>query len=117
MKIIKRLTIILLILFSITSCKTKIVCSQIESAKIAPLILYDISFQFNRCRARCFDLNKWVTLPLNQCAGMEGYNLSESANLPLESCEGVAGFSIDDMAKEIRPKIKKLDSIKIDYCN
>lgn len=112
----KMITILLSMIF-ITSCKTKIICSQVNSAKIIPIILYDISFKFDRCRARCFDLNTWATLPLNQCAGMDSYNLGEVANLPLESCEGVAGFSNEDMAIEIRPKIKMLDQIKKDYCN
>jgi hypothetical protein len=80
-------------------------------------MLYDISFQFDRCRGRCFDLNEWKALPMNMCAGMESYALAESINLPLESCEGIAGFTIEDMAVEIRPKIKKLDAIKKDYCN
>ena len=128
MKIIN-LSMILLLTISLSSCRTAIVCSQINSAQIKPLKLCDASFQFNRCRCRCFDMNKWQTLPLNQC-GMElnhneeGVNkilgvteqLSDTVNYPLEACDGFVGFNADDMANEIRPKIKKLDAIKGDYC-
>jgi len=107
---------ILPILFLI-SCKSAIICNQINSAKIVPILLYDISFKFDRCRVRCFDFNSWATLPLNKCVGMELRTEEGAINLPLENCEGLSGFSINDMAYELRPKIKKLDQIKKDYCN
>lgn len=118
-----------LMIFTV-SCKTKIICSQVKSTQIKPLILKDINFQFNRCRARCFDFNSWEELPFNKCAShvvperfisfkeeefsKEGVKLAE--NYPIEFCDGMGGFSNVDMAIEIKPKIKKLNAIKNDYC-
>jgi hypothetical protein len=99
-------------IFLISSCKTRIVCSQIEAAKIAPLPLCDISFQFKRCACRCFDLNEFKTVDDMQCGG--GFS---SGNFSLETCEGLSGFFIEDMALEIKPKIKQLNMIKSDYCS
>jgi hypothetical protein len=103
-------SIMLLLMIFLSSCRTAIICQQVESSKIPFVKLYDVSFKYDRCGVRCFDLNTWATVPLEKC----GENLSES--LPLESCEGIAGFSLSDMAIEIRPKIKKLNQIKIDAC-
>ena len=44
----------------------------------------------------------------------EGEKVAE--NYPIEFCDGIAGFSNADMAIEIKPKIKKINAIKIDYC-
>lgn len=120
MKIIKLITIILPMIFLI-SCKTKIICGQINSARIVPVMLYDVSFQFNRCRGRCFDVNEWKTLPINRCIGELDSQyipvIDNAINYPLEYCDGVAGFSLDDMSENIRPKVKELNAIKGDYCN
>jgi hypothetical protein len=110
-----KLSMMLLWMIFLSSCKTKIICAQINSAKIKPVMIYDVSFQFNRCRGRCLDVNKWETVPLNQCSGTQE-DLGDSVNFPLESCEGIAGFPFDDIANNIRPNIKKLDAIKEDYC-
>lgn len=123
---IKLLTIMLLTIFS-TSCKQqKLICKEIESAKINPVVMYDVSFVFNRCRARCFDVNEWKALPISNCPKLnqdqiisesteEGF--VESVNLDITACEGVAGFSIDDIAREMRPKIKRLSDLNEDICN
>jgi len=111
----------------LTSCKDKIICKEIKSYAIKPLVLYDVSFQFNRCRARCFNANKWITLPINSCPELSAYASDypetfqitkdgETVNLPLEQCEGVSGFYLNDMATELRPKIKSLDSLKTENC-
>lgn len=114
MRLIK-LSMMLLWMIFLTSCKTKIICAQINSAKIKPIMIYDVSFKYSRCRGRCLDINNWTTVPLNQCAGV-AEDLGESVNLPLESCEGISGFVVEDIADDIRPNIKKLDAIKADYC-
>jgi len=106
---------ILLLMISLTSCKDKIVCAQVESSKIKNLILKDLSLQFNRCRVRCFNLNSWKTLPLNKCDGFEGIE-GEQEDYPIGFCEGLSGFDVSDMAKHIRPKIKELNAIKEDNC-
>lgn len=127
---------IMLLTIFLNSCKTKIICAQIKSAEIKPLKLCDISFQFKRCRCRCFDINKWNTLPIKQCTELATYadenpqsftpenidssldkiSQSESVNLPIESCDAIGGFTLNDMAKEIMPNIKKLNAVKNDYC-
>ena len=127
MRIINLIMIPLSTIF-LTNCpKQAIICAQIESAKIKPLMLFDTSFKYDRCRGRCFDFNSWNTLPIKSCIGKSEFltdkildekgNEIEVINYPIEFCEGVAGFSYIDMASEIRPKIKKLDGIKKDYCN
>ena len=122
----------------IVSCKKKLVCSEIENNLIPPLILSDISFQFNRCRIRCFDFNEWRELSMDKCPQAYGYfkpseeleamnerelknfkaELSKilSTDLPIEACDGLAGFSNEDMALEIKPRIKRLNAIKNDVC-
>jgi hypothetical protein len=99
----------------LSSCRDQIICSQIKSAEIKPIELCDISFKFNRCRCRCFNVNSWETLPMNKCSGT-GQDLPDTIDFPIESCDGVAGFYVNDMAVEIRPKIKELNTIKGDYC-
>lgn len=84
-----------------------------------PLPAGDISFQFERCRARCLDPNTWQALELKECleAFPDAKEGEFSRNYPLVKCEGLAGFFIDDIATEIRPKVKALNSIKKDYCD
>ncbi len=98
------------------SCKTKIICQQVESTKIKPIILSEVSFEFMRCRIRCFDFNEWKELDMKQCKGFESLTDEKSINLPIEACDGIAGFSNEDMAIEVKPKIKKLNAIKNDVC-
>jgi len=55
---------LLLTIFLVSGCnsfQTKVICKQIKDYEIKPLPLCDVSFQFNRCRCRCFDYNKWTT--------------------------------------------------------
>jgi len=133
----KLTTILLLTTFLISGCKNqKFICAEIKSARVAPVAMYDVSFVFNRCRVRCFDVNKWETLPLNSCPqltppeyedflvennedelkklGLKGS--AEAVNLDINDCEGVIGFKVDSIANELRPKIKRLHSLKVDSC-
>lgn len=124
-----KLIMILASMIFFGSCKNqKFICSEIRQAKIDPVVMYDISFVFNRCRARCFDVNKWETLPLNSCPQLvppeyedfkidyDEKGVAQAINLDLEDCEGVAGFNLDAIGKEIRPKVKRLASLKVDSC-
>lgn len=123
----RMLMIVLPMMFLIlgaSSCSTtqKIVCREVRDNEIKPLPLCDISFQFNRCRCRCFKFSTWESLPLNECKDLEGveeagYPVTNGAvNFPLKYCENLSGFSLDDMANEVRPKIKGLNNLKNDYC-
>jgi len=56
----------------------------------------DISFEFERCRCRDYNLNT-----MSPIAGTE-------ENWPLQACDGVAGFMLEDIAIEIRPKAIKI---------
>jgi hypothetical protein len=93
-----------------TSCKRKIICSEINSTDIKPLVSCDISFQFNRCRCRCFDLDQFQTVDDKFCSDFR------SGDYPLEYCEGLSGFFIEDMAINIKPNIIHLNEIKADNC-
>lgn len=120
----KTTTILLLTTFLISSCKDKIICEQINSAKIRPLIIKNISFEFNRCRISCFDLNTWSTYKsLNACEEYkddpetdEIENAETNREFPVSYCDNLLGFDASDMAKYVRPKIKELASIKKDNC-
>lgn len=132
----KAITILMLMTFLISCKNQKFICREIKNNMIAPTVLYDVSFVFNRCRARCFDANKWETLPISSCPKLIPTDLKfldivedhdelsklqlkgspQAVNLDLEDCEGVAGFKVNDMALEIRPKVKRLNDLKIDSC-
>lgn len=138
MTTIKGLTTVLLMTFFLASCKDKIVCAQIESSKIKPLVLKDISFQFDRCRIRCFDINTYNVLSMDKCPDTYEYFLTReelsqfsaqefkdfkkylktltSSDLPITACEGLSGFDIKDWAVQIKPAIIKLDNVKKDNC-
>lgn len=107
--------IMMLLMTFLVGCKTKIICRQIKSAIIRPLPLCDISFQFNRCRCSCFDINKFQSVNDNACTWPDG-NEFKSGDYPIKTCEGVSGFFNEDWAIEVRPKIKKLARLKEDYC-
>lgn len=100
------ITILLLTTFlgSCRSVQTSVICSEIRNQEINPVELCDISFQFLRCRCRQFDMNSWAST-------------SEAVDYPLEHCDGMAGFKLDDMALEIRPKVKALYRLKENLCN
>jgi len=122
------LTMTLLMIFSAScnSVQRKLICRQVESATFTVKPMYDVSFRFNRCRARCFDMTNWNAVAIDYCPTLledaETYGVgfdgdSESINLPVDRCEGVAGFSLEDIAKDIKPKILKLAAIKEDQCD
>lgn len=67
--------------------------------KIEPQRLCSVSFQFNQCNCRLYDLERLKAI-------------SEPEILPIEECEGYTGFYVDALAKEILPKVKA----KIRYC-
>ena len=117
----------LLTIFSVScnSIQRKLVCKQVESATFSLKPMYDVSFRFNRCRARCFDMTNWNAVAIDYCPELEPDVLlygvgfdgdSDSINLPVERCEGIAGFDLVDIAKDIKPKILKLNAIKEDQC-
>lgn len=97
-------------LISCDSVQTKLVCAQIEKATIENIPMCDISFKFNRCKCRCFNINKWKTVPDEACVNFA------SGEYPLQHCDGVAGFLLSDISTEVRPKIKLLSNTKADYC-
>ena len=107
-------TVVLLTTFLLSSCRTKLICSEVRSATIKPLPLCDISFQFNECYCRCFDLNNFKEVNENKCTWK--YGDFKEGSYPLETCEGLSGFYVNDWAVEVKPKIKKLSRIKYDNC-
>lgn len=128
----KRIISILSAIF-LTSCVgQKIICHEIKTSEVRALMFYSPSWKFNKCYGYCFNANKWETLPLNSCLGAdlipEGEVLqgvspidkktaAEVIEYPLEYCDSIGGFKLDDLAKEVRPKIKKLNILKEDNCS
>ena len=126
---IKTSMILLWTIFLSSCVRQAIICNQIKTSEVKPLMMYDVSFKYSRCRGRCFDANKWETLKMGACVPMITepvdtarvlFNGKEETieviNYPLEHCEDLTGFNYKDMAYEIRPKVKKLHNIKIDNC-
>lgn len=112
---IKKNITLLLTVFFLNGCKTKIICGEIKASKIKPLVLCDLSVSLNRCRCRCFDFNKWDTIADNKCTWKNG--VFKSGDYPLYTCDKISGFFLDDMATEVKPKVRKLAKIKADLCN
>ncbi len=110
----RMLTTALVIIF-LASCKTKIICSQVKSATIKPIVLCDLSMQFNRCRCRCFNANRWAEVEDRACKWRYPEPFKKG-DYPIDYCEGIAGFYLEDIAQEVKPKVKKLSRIKTDYC-
>jgi hypothetical protein len=104
MKIIARSTILLLTLF-LSSCLT--------CPKIKPRVSCDVSFQFDRCRCRCFDISKVKAVDSKLC-GVD-WN-SDVKDFPLQSCEGIAGFYLEDIAIHIKPEALELKQCVEDTC-
>lgn len=120
----KTTIIALSVTFLISSCKDKIVCEQINSAQIRPVVIKNLSFVFNRCRVACFNLNTWNTYKsLNACQQFkddpntpEIEHAEEYEDYDVSFCDNLLGFDAAEAAKNIRPKIKELAAIKKDNC-
>ena len=109
------LTMMLLMIFIISSCKDKIICAEVKKAEIKPIAWCDISFSPKpRCRCRCLNLGYGRKLADNLCN--EGGNIFKSGNYPIKDCEGIAGPSHRDWAVEVKPKFLRLNAIKQTYC-
>lgn len=99
-----------------TSINTNIVCAQIKKHQIVPVKNCDISFEFNRCRCRCFDYNSWDRLDLASCPDFAGLEGNRAIDLDIKECEGISGFLLEDAATKIRPNIKALHVLKGNLC-
>lgn len=76
-----------------------------QTPKIKKQLLCDISFQFNRCRCGCYDLNKLKAVKPQKCnIEREEWVWDEE----IEYCEGVSGFFPEAIAIDIIPKIKEI---------
>ncbi len=125
-----KITTTLLMTFLVScqsSYSTKLTCSRINAHQVKPHPMGDISFKFNRCRQRCFDMNSWSDLPLKTCKEFDGFTPKkikredgttyEAVDFPLEACEGIAGFFLNpDIALDIRPNVKALHELKENIC-
>ena len=127
-----KLTMMLLTILWVSACRspnTQIVCSQLETHKIKNIKSCDISFRFNRCRCRCFNMNAWKEQPLKDCKEFSGVvpeevrkfkkktgEVYEAVNYPADHCEGISGFYLDTIATEVRPNVKALNQIKENLC-
>ena len=127
-----KLNIIVMSMIFLVSCasckrvKQALVCAQVKQAIIKPLPFYDVSFKFNRCRARCFDMGNWENVPANACPELAGMNSKmietksgkkvEVVDFPIKHCEGVAGPRAEDWAEEVKPKMRSLIRMRGTYC-
>lgn len=106
-----KMILILLLMISLASCKSKIICAQVKKNTIDYLPIYTTKFEHNSCKIQCFDFNDWETVDDELC----GPDF-ESGNYEIEACDLVIGFKATDMALELRPKIKDYARIRRDYC-
>lgn len=127
-----KLITILLTILCLSGCQspnTRIVCAQIKEHEIKPIKSCDVSFKFNRCRCRCFNMNAWKEEPLKSCPEFsevqesevrkvkkKSGELYEAVNYPVDHCEGISGFYLDKIATEVRPNVKALDALKENLC-
>lgn len=101
-----------LLIASLTSCKTALICAEIQKADIKPQVLCDLSEK--RCRCRCYDLETVSTVKDSLCSTSD--NVFTSGNYPITECYGHAGPHLEAWATEINPKIERLTKIKKTYC-
>jgi len=137
MKVTTKLTVLALTTFLLGSCNTTIVCREIRSAVPKAMPLCDVSFKFNECFCRCFNLSKFDTVTDKTCNIYPKYVPTKTPNnfysiakkpsgfvylkftggaYPLNTCDKLSGFFVNQWAKEIAPKIKRLDRVKRDNC-
>lgn len=116
MQTIKHLLTMLLMTYLTLSTTS---CESLAKYNFKPMIHCDISFKFNRCRCRCYDLNYADTLAPKECLSEDQILQldigpeQKAWNLDLESCERYAGFSSEDWAIEVQPKTKaRMDWVK-----
>lgn len=80
----------------LSSCKT-----------VAPQILRETSFQFDRCMLYCVDRNL-KSIPMLNCDDRykdEPTRLTVRA--PLKSCDKTFGVKIEKFAEELRPQVRR----------
>lgn len=128
-----KILITAMLMTSLVSCATgckrvkqALVCAQVKQAIIKPLPFYDVSFKFDRCRARCFSMGNWENRPVDQCSELKGMNYEtvttesgkrvQVVDFPIEHCEGVSGPVAEDWAREIKPKMRSLVRMRGTYC-
>lgn len=95
---------------------------------LRPQIVADISFQFDRCRVRCFDFEKVKEVGQDKCdrfpktipeayadyfseaTNSKGYTYLtfKKGNYSLGTCDMLIGVSAIDYANEIRPWAKSV---------
>lgn len=103
-----------IILISTTLLSTLFLSSCLTTCpKIKPRLSCDVSFQFNRCRCRCLDIENLKEVDPKLCSLDWD---SSPKNFPLNQCEGIAGFYLEDIATHIRPEARELKQCIEDKC-
>ena len=99
-----RMIMIVILMICLISC---------ETPSFKPVLQCDISFKFDRCRCRCFDINKMETVGPKEC----GFDIDvPDWNLSPEMCEGFVGFHYETWGRDIIPKAKELYRYYQDTC-
>lgn len=98
-----RLLMIALSMIFLASCRTTLVCNELRRQEIKDIEMCDINIKFDRCRCRMFDFNEWEAT-------------SEAVNHPLSYCDKLVGFNIEDIATEVKPKIKAMFRLRENMC-
>lgn len=115
MKIITMLLMPLLISAKCTRIDVGLTCAQIKSSKLKPMPLCDISFAKDRCRCRCFSFTDYREVDDENCKWPDD-SIFFSGDYEIETCEGIAGFFVEEWAREVRPKIRRLDNLYGNLC-
>lgn len=114
----KQVIILLLMILTLDGCVSvtqRLACAQIKKHQIPLVPKCEISFQFVRCRCRCFDYNNWNTVPLNKCERFAG-EVGNTKDFELSYCDGIDGSFLSDEATAIRPNVKALANIRANLC-
>lgn len=115
MKMIKVLMIVLPMILLINGCKRRIICTELRRNAIKAVPWCDISFgKISRCRCRCFNLGTYKTVNDSECNKED--KKFHSGNYPVQECDGIAGAMLKDYNLELKPKIKRFNKIKNNYC-
>jgi hypothetical protein len=101
-----KITMMLLMTFFLSGCRSverRITCAQIKNHQVPQNMFCDVSFKFNRCRCRQFDMNEWEAV-------------GDPIDYPIEECEGIAGYFLEDIARDVRPNVKALANLRRNMC-
>ena len=91
-----------------------LISTTCQAPRIKPQIVCDYSYQFDRCRCRCYDNMKLKRVPPIEC---NQFFDEEEWEISLHECDGLTGWFIDDVNIEVLPWAKKTRQYYKDKCD